>query len=115
MASILAFGWIFIHNATGVFASSIIYGFFAGAITTVTAVVDAALCPSLDVMGVRMGMLLVPWACGPLIGTPIAGVLLPSSGWLGLQALAGAGLLAATLFGVPVRVTKYRWAWNRKC
>lgn len=115
IASILAFAWIFIHKAAGLIVFSLIYGFFAGAITTITAVIDAALCPTLDVMGVRMGMLLLPWAGGLLIGTPIAAAILPSSGWFGLQVFAGAVLLAATLFAVAVRAAKYGWAWNRRC
>lgn len=64
--------WIVIESTPGLFVFSIVYGLFAGAITTVTAVVDAALCPSLDVVDVRLGMLLVTWALGLLIGEPIA-------------------------------------------
>ena len=95
---------------------SIIYGFFAGAITTITAVVDAALCPSLDVVGVRMGMLLLPWAFGLLIGEPIAGAILSSpSGWKGLQIFTGTVLGAAVLIAVAVRYTKYGSGLKAKC
>ncbi|KAL9612896.1 MAG: hypothetical protein Q9167_002529 [Letrouitia subvulpina] len=78
-AGVLSFSWLAIGNVPGLFVFSAAYGFFAGAITTVTAVVDAALCPALDVVGVRMGMLLVPWSFGLLVGEPVAGAILGSS------------------------------------
>ena len=116
MATLLGYAWIAVQDAKGVFVFSVVYGFFAGAITTVTAVVDAALCPSLDVVGVRMGMLLLPWAFGLLIGEPIAGVLLSSSyGWKGLQTFTGTVLGAAVLIAVAVRYTKYGYKLGTKC
>ena len=112
----LAFAWISIHDAIGIIIFSIIYGFLAGAITTITPAIDVALCPCLDVVGMRMGMLLLPWAAGLLIGTPIGGAILSSSiGWLGVQVFVGAVLLAATGFGIAVRVVKYGWSWRIKC
>ena len=116
MASMLAFAWILIHNTTGILAFSPVYGFLAGAITTVTPLVDVALCPSLDLVGVRMGMLFLPWAGGLLIGTPIASTVLSSSSrWVGLQTFTGTVLLAATALGIAVRVVKYGWYWKIKC
>lgn len=116
VASILGFAWIAVQDTAGVFVFSVVYGFFAGAITTVTAVVDAALCPSLDVVGVRMGMLLLPWAFGLLVGEPIAGAILSSSnGWKGLQLFTGTVLSAAVLIAVAVRCAKYGPALKTKC
>jgi len=114
--SILAFSWLVVCDAAPLFIFSALYGFFAGAITTVTAVIDAALCPTLDVVGVRMGMLLVPWALGLLVGEPIAGAILASGGgWMGLQIFAGAVIVAAVVVGVAVRVSKYGWGLGTKC
>ena len=116
MASLLGFAWMAVQDTAGIFCFSVIYGFFAGAITTITAVVDAALCPSLDVVGVRMGMLLLPWAFGLLIGEPIAGAILSSStGWKGLQIFTGTVLSAAVLIAVAVRYTKYGSRLGTKC
>ena len=112
----LGFAWIAVQDTIGLFLFTVVYGFFAGAITTITAVVDAALCPTLDVVGVRMGMLLLPWALGLLVGEPIGGVFLSSSsGWLGLQLLTGSALFAATILGIGVRSTKYGWRCRQKC
>ncbi|KAL8670871.1 MAG: hypothetical protein Q9168_004602 [Polycauliona sp. 1 TL-2023] len=116
IASSLGFAWISAKTVASIFVFSVVYGFFAGAITTVTAVIDAALCPSLDVVGVRMGMLLVPWAFGLLIGEPIAGAILSSpSGWLGLQIFTGSVLAVAVLLALAVKWTKYGMRWNMKC
>ena len=116
VASMLGFAWIAVQDTTGLFLFSVVYGFVAGAITTLTAVVDAALCPTLDVVGVRMGMLLFPWALGLLVGEPIGGVFLSSSsGWMGLQLFTGSTLVAATILCVSVRHTKYGWRCREKC
>ncbi|KAI9702965.1 MAG: hypothetical protein M1836_008179 [Candelina mexicana] len=115
-ASILGFAWLAVERPVGLFMFSAVYGFFAGAITTLTAVIDAALCPSLDVVGVRMGMLLFPWALGLLVGEPIAGAILASSAeWRGLQLLTGAVLSTATALAVLVRWSKYGMKWGIKC
>lgn len=116
VASMLGFAWIAVHDTAGVFIFSVVIGFFAGAITTITAVVDAALCPSLDVVGVRTGMLLLPWAFGLLIGEPIAGAILSSSSsWKGLQVFTGTVLGASVLIAVAVRCTKCGLALKTKC
>ena len=114
--AILVFSWLAINDTAGLFVFSVVYGFFAGAITTVTAVIDVALCPTLDVVGVRMGMLLVPWALGLLVGEPVAGAILASTGgWSGLQIFAGAVISAAVVLGVAVRILKYGWSLRTKC
>ena len=108
IGGILCFSWIAIRDIAGLFVFSALYGFLAGAITTITAVVDAALCPNLDVIGVRMGMLLVPWAFGLLIGEPVGGAILgPSEDWVGLQVFAGIAIMAAAVLAIFVRIVKY--------
>ncbi len=56
----LAFAWIGVQDAVGLFLFSIVYGSFAGAITTVTTVVVAVLSPTLAEVRARIGMLLLP-------------------------------------------------------
>lgn len=116
VGGILAFSWIAIRTEASIVVFCVLYGFFAGAITTVTAVIDAALCPTLDVVGVRTGMLLVPWALGLLVGEPIGGVILASrSGWTGLQTFAGATVTMSIGLALLVRGFKYGWGWKMKC
>lgn len=117
VGSVLAFSWLAVHSGPALFAFSITYGFFAGAITIATAVIDAALCPSLDIIiGVRMGMLLVSWALGLLFGEPVGGAILDSHvGWAGLQVFTGSTLIAATVLCLAVRTSKYGWRIVQKC
>ena len=110
----LAFAWIGVRNTATLLAFAVLYGFFAGAATTVTAPIDALLCPGVEEMGVRMGMLLLPWALGLLVGTPIASAFLSQSGgslhWLGLQLFTGIVLLVALAFCIATKSAKNRKA-----
>ena len=55
-----------------------------------------------------MGMLLVPWALGILVGEAIGGAFLASSGgWMGLQLFTGITLFVAVILGIGVRSAKY--------
>lgn len=59
----LGFTWIAVQDNAGIFAFSMTYGLLAG----------AALCSSLDVSGVGIGMLLLPWALGLFVGELVGG------------------------------------------
>lgn len=116
VASGLGFAWLAVYNSAGLFTFSAVFGFFAGAITTLTAVIDTALCPSLDVVGVRMGMLLVPWSFGLLIGEPIAGAILAlPDHWAGLQIFTGTVLFTATVISLMIRFLKYGKRLKIRC
>ena len=113
--SVLGLSCLAVRDTASLFIVSAIFGFFAGATTTVTAVIDAALCPTLDVVSVRMGILLVPWEFGLLIGEPTAGTILASSyGWTGLQFFLGSVVSAALAPVVAVRVVKCGWGMRTK-
>lgn len=71
--------------------------------------VAVSLCPSLGVVGVRMGMLFLPTALGLLIGNPIAGALLRNS-WQALEAFCGILLALSTCALIAMSVTRYGWA-----
>ena len=69
-------------------------------------VVWASLCPSMQVLGTRTGMMTVPMATGLLIGNPIAGALVKGSSYTGLQAFCGATVLASACLLLCARVAK---------
>ena len=71
------------------------------------------LCPSLSVVGVRMGMLFVPTAMGLLIGNPIAGAIL-RKGWPALETFCGAVMALSTVSLLAVKITKYGWTVKGK-
>ena len=77
--------------------------FFSGTLVSLPPTVAVTLSPSLSVIGVRTGMLLVPISAGLLFGNPIAGALL-RTGWIDLQAFCGA---VVALSGICVMVARY--------
>lgn len=85
---------------------SICYGFFAGAITSISPNIAVALSPNMDVLGVRLGMLLLPISAGLLIGNPLAG-LVGTTGWIPLQIFTGALLVASLVVVVTARVVMH--------
>ena len=98
VAVIVCFGWIGVHNVAGLMVFAILYGFFSGAILSLPPSVMASLSPSLAVIGTRAGTSFAVASLGLLVGSPVAGALLHGSGsHVGLQAFAGALLLAAAV------------------
>jgi MFS family permease len=99
--AILIFGWIGINNSAGAIIFCILYGFFSsGLITLPATVIATVLCPDIREYGVRFTMQVVPAGIGLLIGNPIAGAILKSGGWIGLQSFSAASIVVCTLFGV---------------
>ncbi|KAM0123635.1 hypothetical protein ACHAO1_011250, partial [Botrytis cinerea] len=82
------------------------YGFFSGALTSLSPNLAVALSPDMSVLGVRLGMLLIPISVGILVGNPIAGAL-ESYGWIALQTFTAALLMASFVVGIVVRVLMY--------
>jgi len=109
LATILVFVWIGISTAGGIIVFCLLYGFVSGAFVALSPPIAITLCPSLAVIGVRMGMLFVPISIGLLIGNPIAGALVKTS-WTALQAFCGASLALSTALLVATRVTKSGWS-----
>ncbi|KAK2689134.1 hypothetical protein QWA68_011697 [Fusarium oxysporum] len=72
VSGILALCWIAVHNLGGFTVFLILYGFFSGAVTTLPAFIIPYLCPSLAVIGTRMGIVYGAAGFGALIGPPIA-------------------------------------------
>ncbi len=104
LAGILGLSWIAIQTIGGWVEFQIFYGFVSGMIATLPAVVVPYLCPSLAVLGTRMGMVYGAAGLGVLIGNPVAlAVSKPEHGdflgarlWMGLMALAGAACFGVT-------------------
>jgi len=114
MAGVLGFLWIAVHTISGLLFFAAIFGFFSGAISSLSLNLTVALSPDPGLFGVRLGMLLMPSALGLLLGNPIAGVIDPK-GWLGLQLFTGAVLITAATLVVLVRLLLYGKSWKKKC
>lgn len=106
-ASVTTFAWINTNTGAGNIAFAAFYGFFTGGIVALPAVVLTSFTPDLSRLGTRLGMSSVVNAVASLIGAPIAGVILSSTGsYLGIQLFTGfllmatAGLIAVLRFVV---------------
>lgn len=100
--AMLAFAWLGITNAAGMWVFSVIYGFFSGAIVSLPPTIVAKISPDISLVGTRMGMSFTFAGLGLLIGNPIAGAILniPAGKFKGAQAFAAATLLGgAFAFG----------------
>lgn len=99
VTSVLAFAWMGIHNLGGIIAFAILYGFFSGAIVSLPPTALAALSPDLSRVGTRMGMCFSFAGFGLLLGSPIAGAILKSTGkYIGAEAFGAAVIMVGFVF-----------------
>lgn len=84
--AISVFYWISVTNRAGNIAFTVLYGFFSGSVVTLAPVVLASITDDLSILGTRLGVVAVLKGIGSLIGPPIAGAILGSTGsYLGVQ------------------------------
>ncbi|GIJ86428.1 hypothetical protein Asppvi_005317 [Aspergillus pseudoviridinutans] len=76
ISGIVVLCWISVHHLGNLIATSIMYSFFSGGLMALPPAVLVALSPSLNQIGVRVGMALTIGSLGVLIGSPIAGAIL---------------------------------------
>ncbi|KAF2736692.1 putative MFS monocarboxylate transporter [Polyplosphaeria fusca] len=97
----ISFCLIAVHNSAGAIAIAIFYGFFSGAIASLSPMLVVHATPERRKIGTWLGMGFAAVAIGLLIGNPISGAILRSSSfkyaWLfsGLCLTVGSGFLVA--------------------
>ena len=106
---IIAFSWTSIHSTGSLVVFCIFYGFFSGTFVSITGPTLVTLSPDLALVGTHMGMSFAFAALGVLIGNPVAGVLLDSTGWIGPATFCGASNVLAGLFIGWARWWKVGW------
>ncbi|KAG9952270.1 MFS monocarboxylate transporter-like protein, partial [Aureobasidium melanogenum] len=105
-ASILGFCWIAIHHAAGgLIVWALLYGALSGAFVSLQPTTVASITEDLSTVGGRMGMNTFCASFGILIGTPIAGLLVGSGNWVGMQVFSGATLLGAAILVIATRIS----------
>ncbi|CAG8955436.1 hypothetical protein HYFRA_00010302 [Hymenoscyphus fraxineus] len=115
LSGILGFTWIGVGSIYSLLLFAVVFGFFSGAISSLSLNLTVALSPDPGLLGVRLGMLLIPSAMGLLLGNPIAGALDESGKWVRLQLFTGGVLVVAAGLVVIVRVLLYGKSWKKKC
>lgn len=87
----------------------ILYGFFSGSFVSLPPTILVGLSPNRGIVGTRMGMCFACVAVGVLIGTPIAGAILDTSGFTGVWIFGGVlTVLGGCVIGAA-RVCKIGW------
>ncbi|KAL2867851.1 MCT family MFS transporter [Aspergillus lucknowensis] len=122
ISGINVLAWISVKNLGNLLATSIMYSFFSGGLMALPPAVLVALSPSLNQIGVRVGMALTIGSLGVLIGSPIAGAILTrqskSDGVGGLEytgtlVFTGIALLICGAFMSGTRVIKKGVKWEK--
>lgn len=70
------------------------------------------LSPSVDVAGVRMGIVNAVSSLGILIGTPLGGAILRHGCWIVLQMFDGGTLLVSIFSVFASRISKTGWRFT---
>lgn len=106
---VLGFCWISAHTLGRYVVFLIFNGFASGMIITLPPIVMPYVCPSLAVLGTRLGMLYASAGLGGLIGTPIAISAANSTGGiLGAQVWVGSCATVAAMFSAVYGVSAWR-------
>ncbi|KAI0024379.1 major facilitator superfamily domain-containing protein [Xylariomycetidae sp. FL0641] len=98
------FYWTSATTVAGNIAFAVLYGFFSGGVVAFSPVVLTSLTDDLSYLGTRLGALSILKGIGSLAGTPIAGAIVQSSGYLGMQLFAGFSLFLTVAFMLVLRV-----------
>jgi MFS family permease len=106
ISALLAFCWIAIKNKAGIIIFCILYGFFSGTFVSLPPTTVVTLSPNLGVVGTRMGMSFCFAGFGLLVGNPVAGAILKSGSWVGVQAFCGGTVALAAACCVVARFSK---------
>ena len=109
-SGLLAFCWMAVHSSAGLIVFAIVYGFFSQSLVSLIGPITVEISKeNSEVIGTRLGMALAVGGVGLLTGSPIAGALLTSRGWIGQQVWAGSLIMASGACLFCVRVSKYGW------
>ena len=113
-SGVMLFVWIGVHDTTGLFIFTAIYGFWANAVQTLFPSTLSSLTTDLTKMGVRVGMVFTIVSIACLTGPPIAGALIQVDGgrFLYAQLFGGTTMLSGTVVLMIARGIQIRQKRN---
>lgn len=108
ISGVLLYCWAAVHSLGGLFAFSVIYGFFAAGVQSLFPAACASLTPDLKKMGVRTGMCFSFISIACLTGPPLAGALIQKDdgGFLFAQIFGGSAFMGGSLTLMAVQFVK---------
>ncbi|KAI9931613.1 hypothetical protein ASPWEDRAFT_389341 [Aspergillus wentii DTO 134E9] len=102
--AILAFAWIGVHNTPGIIVLTALYGFWSGGFVSLPPVVMATMTKDIRDLGTRLGQVFAITSIALLVGTPIGGAILSSTGsYLGVQLFTACCLISSGMLFASVR------------
>ena len=111
ITGLLAFCWQAVYSPAGLLVFGVFYGFFSGTFVSLIGPIVSGLSLSTPhLIGTRLGMAASFAGIGLLVGNPIAGAILESGGWVGLQVWAGSLIVASGLCVLCARGLGFGWA-----
>lgn len=108
--SVIVFGWMAVHETSGLYAWSVIYGTVASGIQSLFPAGVTCLTTDLNKIGVRLGMTFTIVSFAALTGPPIAGAIIDASdgGYKGAQAFAGSVIAVGAGFLTAAKIVRNR-------
>ena len=102
-SGVLCLVWPAVHTYSGAVTFAVFYGLVSAPLTVFPPVVVPYFCPSLNVLGTRMGMMWAFSAFAFLLGSPVSALVAdPAHGhFLGLQLFSGFALLIGAALLLP--------------
>ncbi|KAL0942713.1 riboflavin transporter MCH5 [Colletotrichum truncatum] len=108
-SSVCLYTWIAVHSIGGLYAWVTFYSLAIGGVQALFPAAVSSLTSDLSQLGSRMGLIFAAVGIGALIGSPISGVIISSSGsYVGAQAFAGSALLLGGIFISAAREIRRR-------
>jgi MFS family permease len=105
LSSASVFYWISVTNEAGNIAFAVLYGFWSGSVVSLGSVVLTSITPDMSRLGTRLGMVSILKGIGSLIGPPISGAILKSTGkYIGIQLFAACGIMLTSLISLVLRL-----------
>ncbi|EEP82074.1 predicted protein [Uncinocarpus reesii 1704] len=106
LTMIMLFAWMGVDNSSGLYAFSILYGFFGAGMQALFPAVVTSLSTDLKKTGIRFGMILSIVSVASLTGPPIAGALIEKGGgdYRFAQIFAAVSMLVGTAILVMARL-----------
>jgi hypothetical protein len=107
ITGILGLAWIGIKNEAGLIVFAILYGSCSGLILSLMPTGFPTLVEDKEKIGTNLGMAFMIDSTGVLIGTPISGAILRTSGtFSGLQAFGGSIVIVSGILMGIARISK---------